>query len=371
MENDNFEEYSSKQSIKQVNQSIKQVTVKQMNPPTKEVDLPERDENPTIEFIYFVASKSYDELVKIGRTCNMKKRMSVLNTSCPDKLFLYGLIRTSKKYDLESIIHDDLCKNRYRLDGEWFKLSKCELDEVITKYKKYNIGELNEKILNVLSKTPKKHKNVDNVKFINKISNDSKIHPDVETLINKIDKLQQDVREIKQNRDFQMNDNNIHIESFSVTNINCFGQQTYDHVELNDMYVTLRFNPLPEIAPNLIKSIHRKFENRNIHMNHNDGTEVLVLREKNGIKMRYTENIEDIYTTLLQNVIIFIEHNNSILTRILFQWDPLKAEIIEYIYKCIQSGPDNQDLQLMINVLFSLRITKDQIPSQNTNFFKI
>jgi hypothetical protein len=80
-------------------------------------------------YIYFIGD-DYSHYVKIGKTTNIKKRLSVLQTASPYTLKVLFLIE-DKYSTLEGHFHDRY--ERYRLKGEWF--DKYILDDI---YKNYN-----------------------------------------------------------------------------------------------------------------------------------------------------------------------------------------------------------------------------------------
>lgn len=67
--------------------------------------------------VYFLYSPD-SKAVKIGKTINLKQRLSSHKTSLPGAKLL-GIIETSEPYELESDLHRRFIK--YRIDREWFE----------------------------------------------------------------------------------------------------------------------------------------------------------------------------------------------------------------------------------------------------------
>lgn len=85
--------------------------------------------------IYFVQELGRDR-IKIGRTTNLRGRLKTLQTSNSDKLTLLAYL-PNQNSDMEKHIHE-IC-GRYRLDGEWFKLSALTIHLIQHPYYKENI----------------------------------------------------------------------------------------------------------------------------------------------------------------------------------------------------------------------------------------
>ena len=67
-------------------------------------------------------------LFKIGRTISVDQRIRSLNTGAGAQLRLLVTIRA----DVEMRLHD--CFSHKRVDGEWFKLDRRELDSIIGRF---------------------------------------------------------------------------------------------------------------------------------------------------------------------------------------------------------------------------------------------
>ena len=66
-------------------------------------------------YVYFIRA-GYFGPIKIGFTNNIKKRMIHIQTNCPDKIFLMGMIKTNDATEAE--YHQMF--NDYKMQGEWF-----------------------------------------------------------------------------------------------------------------------------------------------------------------------------------------------------------------------------------------------------------
>lgn len=69
-----------------------------------------------VDLVYFVRAKAAGR-IKIGYTSNLRARMDMLQTGCPEPLELFGTAIGGRK--LERQIHEALAE--FRLDGEWFR----------------------------------------------------------------------------------------------------------------------------------------------------------------------------------------------------------------------------------------------------------
>jgi len=67
--------------------------------------------------VYFLHNP-YNNMVKIGKTTNLKKRLQVHKISSPEAKLL-GFIKSSTPYELESDLHGRFME--YHVEGEWFK----------------------------------------------------------------------------------------------------------------------------------------------------------------------------------------------------------------------------------------------------------
>lgn len=80
-------------------------------------------------FIYFVAHKGLDSIVKIGMTYDLKNRMQGFLTHSPLGINFIHQIPVCNVYHVESVIHNRLSYLNTR--GEWFDFSKVEVVDLI------------------------------------------------------------------------------------------------------------------------------------------------------------------------------------------------------------------------------------------------
>jgi hypothetical protein len=63
----------------------------------------------------------FDGIVKIGVTNNIDKRLKTLQTGCPWRLEVKGMVYRTDSFQYETWLHDHFHKQRIRSDGEWFQ----------------------------------------------------------------------------------------------------------------------------------------------------------------------------------------------------------------------------------------------------------
>lgn len=78
---------------------------------------PSEVSKPNNGFVYFIKA---GDLVKIGHSVNIKKRLETLQVASPVTLTLIGTMEGN--YHLEQKLHLQFA--RYRVRGEWFELSE-------------------------------------------------------------------------------------------------------------------------------------------------------------------------------------------------------------------------------------------------------
>lgn len=88
--------------------------------------------NKTYGYVYFIKSE-YSSDIKIGKTINMKNRMSSLRTAISSDVFLLGYIFTDKFNEIEKNLHKKYIGKL--VQGEWFSISD---DEAINDIKMNN-----------------------------------------------------------------------------------------------------------------------------------------------------------------------------------------------------------------------------------------
>jgi hypothetical protein len=63
-------------------------------------------------------------IVKIGVTNNIKKRLATLQTGCPWRLEVKGMVYRPDSFKYEDWLHSHFDRQRIRADGEWFDFGK-------------------------------------------------------------------------------------------------------------------------------------------------------------------------------------------------------------------------------------------------------
>ena len=95
-----------------------------------------------IGYVYIFTNESFREgWVKIGKTHNIKKRLSQLdNTSCPLPFDVYATLKTSRYDDAEEFVHEFIShfnqSLRIRPNREYFKVDPKEALDILYKVKK-------------------------------------------------------------------------------------------------------------------------------------------------------------------------------------------------------------------------------------------
>lgn len=84
------------------------------------------------EFLYVITSDENEEVSKVGRSTNPKRRLKGLQTGSPYKLriaYTYGVLTKQSCLSLESRVH--MLLDRERLSGEWFNLPAEDIVPII------------------------------------------------------------------------------------------------------------------------------------------------------------------------------------------------------------------------------------------------
>ena len=98
------------------------------------------EETPKFQFIYATKSAAFPGLIKIGRTSDMRARLSQLNTGCaPNPHTVVTIAPTLDMYRDECLAHQHFSEERQQ--GEFFSISEDEvkeyfLDVITTRYQK-------------------------------------------------------------------------------------------------------------------------------------------------------------------------------------------------------------------------------------------
>lgn len=95
------------------------------------VEPPAPEDPETFPNIYIIRGGPY---YKIGIAQDLKARLAAFGTHCPHKCSVVFSLRSAIARGIEGDIHDDLAQ--YRVHGEWFKLTKCQLAAAIESIKR-------------------------------------------------------------------------------------------------------------------------------------------------------------------------------------------------------------------------------------------
>jgi hypothetical protein len=96
------------------------------------------EQNPdSYEYIYFMIETPYNNKVKIGKTKDTEKRLKVLQTGNPNKLYVYHKIHVPVSINYESTLHKQYATRRI-LGGEWFNFTIEELNNEIKNLNDHN-----------------------------------------------------------------------------------------------------------------------------------------------------------------------------------------------------------------------------------------
>lgn len=96
------------------------------------VNRPEEPKKPKHSDGYVYFAKNENNVIKIGRTINLKNRMKSLNTSSPHTIDLVGYIKTGSCVELEEIAQRFF--EDANVKGEWFDLSNKDMQDFATAY---------------------------------------------------------------------------------------------------------------------------------------------------------------------------------------------------------------------------------------------
>lgn len=68
-------------------------------------------------YIYFIQTEGGGDLIKIGKSRNVKSRLHSMQTGCPIPMRLLGYFKANDS--MEGALHDEFAE--YRVRGEWFE----------------------------------------------------------------------------------------------------------------------------------------------------------------------------------------------------------------------------------------------------------
>ncbi len=81
------------------------------------------------QYVYVVSTNTYQDsnFYKIGKTNNIKKRLSSLSTSSPDEFIIIQLYKCNNNTEIEKFLHQYFDEKRVNKNREFFKLSLNDL----------------------------------------------------------------------------------------------------------------------------------------------------------------------------------------------------------------------------------------------------
>ena len=113
---------------------------------TTRVDAEIASEIPESQYIYATKSAAFPGLIKIGRTTDMRARLSQLNTACaPAPHVLISIVPTKNMYRDEHLAHEHFASSRKA--GEFFEVQESEVKKyfrkiILRRYQKDLIASL-------------------------------------------------------------------------------------------------------------------------------------------------------------------------------------------------------------------------------------
>jgi len=140
----------SVQSLINENESLKKQVIKLTNDSNRDntsvfiysdeqyIDILNTNKCILDQWIYFIKEDNNEDIIKVGYTNCLKKRLSTLQTGNPDKLSIIAYIKTNNMVELEKTFHTylDYC----RISGEWFSLNIDDVETILENYRE--TGEL-------------------------------------------------------------------------------------------------------------------------------------------------------------------------------------------------------------------------------------
>ncbi len=202
------------------------------------------------------------------------------------------------------------------------------------------------------------------IKNNKKVFNNGQMQPGMEVLLEKVkfeqqildrmDRLENIMINMAENSGTTNNFNTL-IERQNVLNINCFGQQSIDHVCHEDIFHAFKLSQ-NQVVPYLTKKIHGKSENNNIYMNKINDTEVLILTEVNGKKSWSTKSLKNVMSDLFKNAYKVLIMNAAAVDSTKDNVDTYnKMRYIQSVAKRKPEEHDEKDMYEMSKILFELK----------------
>jgi len=91
-------------------------------------------QSPTNGFVYFIAS---DKRLKIGSARDPRQRIRELQTGCPHKMEIFGLIPSGCAQALEQVLHYSFREYRMPDSREWYDIRYDELVAEVNNIEKW------------------------------------------------------------------------------------------------------------------------------------------------------------------------------------------------------------------------------------------
>lgn len=88
-----------------------------------------------VYFIFQKKKKTGDVIeneCKIGNTLYSSKRIKSMQTANPNTLYAYKELNTIYRYEWETFFHNTF--NVFKITGEWYELSRSQVDSIYAKY---------------------------------------------------------------------------------------------------------------------------------------------------------------------------------------------------------------------------------------------
>lgn len=90
-------------------------------------NIPDQKLSGKERYIYLV-KEEFLGLVKIGVASNLRARLAVMRTNCPQELKLLHFVKTKNAYKIEKVLHENHLE--YHYSGEWFDLDNEQINEI-------------------------------------------------------------------------------------------------------------------------------------------------------------------------------------------------------------------------------------------------
>lgn len=101
-------------------------------------------------YVYFIKNGVKSNMVKIGFSFDLDKRLSSYKTSFSEKVFLIGYIESEQYINIEKEIHSYFSEKRKK--GEWFELNSFDFLEIKNMYDFESVNNFYDKDFKSLNK---------------------------------------------------------------------------------------------------------------------------------------------------------------------------------------------------------------------------